>query len=272
MAALRLSWYKFKHHYMDFIKVLLGILIFEGLIIYIQKKEFLITFENTRMTLFLLLFSSSLLILVQNSIYISKERAILNRDFFSTLNRWTFVLASLVFHTLFALVETLVFVSGFHYFSDLFDKTLETKGQTLGNFSIEIGVTVFLVFLCAHFMALLVSSLVGSNDNTSVVLSVILGIMQFSLSGTVLQLPKGIDGITSLIFLSYGHKAMGMTNQLATIKSAMAKFQVPLPKSQLNMFEASSSAMISHWTSLLGHASIYGLLFLLVLVYKKEKS
>ena len=24
-AALRLSWYKFKHHYMDFVKVLLGI-------------------------------------------------------------------------------------------------------------------------------------------------------------------------------------------------------------------------------------------------------
>ncbi|MDY4761353.1 ABC transporter permease [Streptococcus thoraltensis] len=272
MAALRLSWYKFKHHYMDFIKVLFGILIFEGLIIYIQKKEFLTTFENTRMTLFLLLFSSSLLILVQNSIYISKERAILNRDFFSTLNRWAFVLASLVFHTLFALVETMVFVSGFHWFSELFDKTLETKGQVLGNFSVEIGITVFLVFICAHFMALLISSLVGSNDNTSVILSVILGIMQFSLSGTVLQLPKGISGITSFIFLSYGHKAMGMTNHLATIKSAMAKFQVPLPKSQLELFEASSSAMISHWTSLLGHAFIHALLFLLVLTYKKEKS
>jgi len=73
-AALRLSWYKFKHHYMDFVKVLLGIVAFEGLILYIQDKGFLKDFETTRMTLFLLLFSTSLLIVVQNSIYISKER------------------------------------------------------------------------------------------------------------------------------------------------------------------------------------------------------
>lgn len=61
-AALRLSWYKFKHHYMDFVKVLLGIVAFEGLILYIQDKGFLKDFETTRMTLFLLLFSTSLLI------------------------------------------------------------------------------------------------------------------------------------------------------------------------------------------------------------------
>ena len=89
-AALRLSWYKFKHHYMDFVKVLLGIVAFEGLILYIQDKGFLKDFETTRMTLFLLLFSTSLLIVVQNSIYISKERSVLNRDFFSGLSRSAF--------------------------------------------------------------------------------------------------------------------------------------------------------------------------------------
>ena len=46
-AALRLSWYKFKHHYMDFVKVLLGIVAFEGLILYIQDKGFLKYFETT---------------------------------------------------------------------------------------------------------------------------------------------------------------------------------------------------------------------------------
>ena len=96
-AALRLSWYKFKHHYMDFVKVLLGIVAFEGLILYIQDKGFLKDFETTRMTLFLLLFSTSLLIVVQNSIYISKERSVLNRDFFSGLSRSAFALASMGF-------------------------------------------------------------------------------------------------------------------------------------------------------------------------------
>ena len=41
---------------MDFVKVLLGIVAFEGLILYIQDKGFLKDFETTRMTLFLLLF------------------------------------------------------------------------------------------------------------------------------------------------------------------------------------------------------------------------
>ena len=72
-AALRLSWYKFKHHYMDFVKVLLGIVAFEGLILYNPRQGILKDFETTRMTLFLLLFSTSLLIVVQNSIYISKN-------------------------------------------------------------------------------------------------------------------------------------------------------------------------------------------------------
>ena len=108
-AALRLSWYKFKHHYMDFVKVLLGIVAFEGLILYIQDKGFLKDFETTRMTLFLLLFSTSLLIVVQNSIYISKERSVLNRDFFSGLSRSAFALASMGIHAFFAVFETIVF-------------------------------------------------------------------------------------------------------------------------------------------------------------------
>ncbi len=45
-AALRLSWYKFKHHYMDFVKVLLGIVAFEGLILYIPRQGIFERFRN----------------------------------------------------------------------------------------------------------------------------------------------------------------------------------------------------------------------------------
>ena len=124
-AALRLSWYKFKHHYMDFVKVLLGIIAFEGLILYIQDKGFLKDFETTRMTLFLLLFSTSLLIVVQNSIYISKERSVLNRDFFSGLSRSAFAIASMGIHAFFAVLETIVFILSYSIFSKYFDRFLK---------------------------------------------------------------------------------------------------------------------------------------------------
>ena len=124
-AALRLSWYKFKHHYMDFVKVLLGIVAFEGLILYIQDKGFLKDFETTRMTLFLLLFSTSLLIVVQNSIYISKERSVLNRDFFSGLSRSAFALASMGIHAFFAVLETIVFILSYSVFSKFFERNFQ---------------------------------------------------------------------------------------------------------------------------------------------------
>ena len=125
-AALRLSWYKFKHHYMDFVKVLLGIVAFEGLILYIQDKGFLKDFETTRMTLFLLLFSTSLLIVVQNSIYISKERSVLNRDFFSGLSRSAFALASMGIHAFFAVLETIVFILSYSVLVSSLTKNFQT--------------------------------------------------------------------------------------------------------------------------------------------------
>ncbi|MFR1099010.1 MAG: serine/threonine protein kinase, partial [Streptococcus thermophilus] len=148
--ALRLSWYKFKHHYMDFVKVLLGIIAFEGLILYIQDKGFLKDFETTRMTLFLLLFSTSLLIVVQNSIYISKERSVLNRDFFSGLSRSAFAIASMGIHAFFAVLETIVFILSYSVFSKFFDKEFQTL---VIFFFLPLGgwITVLLVFLASHF-------------------------------------------------------------------------------------------------------------------------
>lgn len=174
-AALRLSWYKFKHHYMDFVKVLLGIVAFEDLILYIQDKGFLKDFETTRMTFFLLLFSTSLLIVVQNSIYISKERSVLNRDFFSGLSRSAFALASMGIHAFFAVLETIVFILSYSVFSKFFDKEFPDAGNIFGSYRWEVGITVLLVFLASHFIALFISALVGKSEITSVILAVVVG-------------------------------------------------------------------------------------------------
>ena len=142
-AALRLSWYKFKHHYMDFVKVLLGIIAFEGLILYIQDKGFLKDFETTRMTLF----STSLLIVVQNSIYISKERSVLNRDFFSGLSRSAFAIASMGIHTFFAVLETIVFILSYSIFSKYFDKEFPDAGHIFSSYRWEVGITGAKIYL-----------------------------------------------------------------------------------------------------------------------------
>lgn len=270
MASLRLNWYKFKHSYLDFIKVLVGIILFEGLIMFIQDKGFLENFETTRMTLFLLLFSSSLLILVQNSIYISKERDILNRDFFSGLRRGEYALVTLAMNAIFAMIETFVFVIGLQFFSQLFDKDLENKGILLAHYGTEVAMTVFLVFVCSHFIALAISAVVGKSEITSVILAVILGIMQFSLSGTILKLPKSVEWLDKGIYLGYGHKLFGMTNHLKNLPSAMADFHITIEKSQLKQFDASKALVGQDWSILALHALIYALLFIIILKYKKE--
>lgn len=270
MASLKLTLYKLKHQYLDFLKVLICILLFEGMVLFIQKKDFLKFFESTRMTFFLLLFATSLLILVQNSIYISKEYKILQRDFFSAINRIPFGVSSLALAIFYAIVESTVFLYGYRYFTHLFDKTLEKKGFFLNSFDNELLITVILVFICSHFVALFISSLVGGSEITSVILSVVVGICQFSLAGTILQLPKEIKPVTKMIYLSYGHKLFGATNRLADLPSAMHKFQIPIEKSQLKQFQLSKSDILSDWKILFGHCLVYAILFLIVLKYRKE--
>ena len=262
-AALRLSWYKFKHHYMDFVKVLLGIIAFEGLILYIQDKGFLKDFETTRMTLFLLLFSTSLLIVVQNSIYISKERSVLNRDFFSGLSRSAFAIASMGIHAFFAVLETIVFILSYSIFSKYFDKEFPDAGHIFSSYRWEVGITVLLVFLASHFIALFISALVGKSEITSVILAVVVGIMQFSL-------PKAIDWVQKFIYLGYGHKLFGISSDLSDLPSSLAKYGVPVSKSQLEAFQGSTGDFRGQWWALVLHCLVYALLFFVTL-QKKEK-
>ncbi|MGV3240823.1 serine/threonine protein kinase, partial [Streptococcus hyovaginalis] len=77
---------------------------------------------------------------------------------------------------------------------------------------------------------------VGASDITSVILAVLVGIMQFSLAGTVLQFPTAIRGISTAVFLSYGPKVFGMSNDLADHPSAMSHFPFPIPKSPMEPF------------------------------------
>ena len=269
-AALRLSWYKFKHHYMDFVKVLLGIVAFEGLILYIQDKGFLKDFETTRMTLFLLLFSTSLLIVVQNSIYISKERSVLNRDFFSGLSRSAFALASMGIHAFFAVLETIVFILSYSVFSKFFDKEFPDAGHIFGSYRWEVGITVLLVFLASHFIALFISALVGKSEITSVILAVVVGIMQFRCRELSCLCQKPLIGYKNLSILVMATSFFGISSDLSDLPSSLAKYGVPVPKSQLEAFQGSTGEFWGQWRALILHCLVYALLFFVTL-QKKEK-
>ena len=269
-AALRLSWYKFKHHYMDFVKVLLGIVAFEGLILYIQDKGFLKDFETTRMTLFLLLFSTSLLIVVQNSIYISKERSVLNRDFFSGLSRSTFALL------VWGFTPSLLFWKplSLSYLTLSLVSSLTRNFQTLviifGSYRWEVGITVLLVFLASHFIALFISALVGKSEITSVILAVVVGIMHFRCRELSCLCQKPLIGYKNLSNLGYGHKLFGISSDLSDLPSSLAKYGVPVPKSQLEAFQGSTGKFWGQWWALVLHCLVYALLFFVTL-QKKEK-
>lgn len=98
-----------------------------------------------------------------------------------------------------------------------------------------------------------------------------MGIAQFSLSGTILQLPKSIEKVQDFIFLGYGHKIFGASNDLRNIPGMMAKYHVPIQKSALKHFQLSQGDMKQDFLILFAHALVYGLLFCLVLRFKKEK-
>ena len=129
---------------------------------------------------------------------------------------------------------------------------------------------MLLVFLASHFIALFISALVGKSEITSVILAVVVGIMQFSLSGTILSLPKAIDWVQKFIYLGYGHKLFGISSDLSDLPSSLAKYGVPVPKSQLEAFQGSTGEFWGQCWTLVLHCLVYALLFFVTL-QKKEK-
>ena len=112
-------------------------------------------------------------------------------------------------HAFFAVLETIVFILSYSVFSKFFDKEFPDAGHIFGSYRWEVGITVLLVFLASHFIALFISALVGKSEITSVILAVVVGIMQFSLSGTILSLPKAIDWVQKLSILVMATSFLG---------------------------------------------------------------
>ena len=94
--------------------------------------------------------------------------------------------------------------------------------------------------------------------------------MQFSLSGTILSLPKAIDWVQKFIYLGYGHKLFGISSDLSDLPSSLAKYGVPVSKSQLEAFQGSTGDFRGQWWALVLHCLVYALLFFVTL-QKKEK-
>ena len=154
--------------------------------------------------------------------------------------------------------------------SKYFDKEFPDAGHIFSSYRWEVGITVLLVFLASHFIALFISALVGKSEITSVILAVVVGIMQFSLSGTILSLPKAIDWVQKFIYLGYGHKLFGISSDLSDLPSSLAKYGVPVSKSQLEAFQGSTGDFWGQWWALVLHCLVYALLFFVTL-QKKEK-
>ena len=164
-------------------------------------------------------------------------------------------------HAFFAVLETIVFILSYSVFSKFFDKEFPDAGHILVPYRWEVGITVLLVFLASHFIALFISALVGKSEITSVILTVVVGIMQFSLSGTILSLPKAIDWVQKFIYLGYGHKLLGFLVICPDLPSSLAKYRVPVPKSQLEAFQGSTGEFWGQWWALVLHCLVYALLF-----------
>ena len=173
-------------------------------------------------------------------------------------------------HAFFAVLETIVFILSYSVFSKFFDKEFPRRWSyfwflPLGSWDYSASGFLGFAFHCPF-----ISALVGKSEITSVILAVVVGIMQFSLSGTILSLPKAIDWVQKFIYLGYGHKLFGISSDLSDLPSSLAKYRVPVPKSQLEAFQGSTGEFWGQWWALVLHCLVYALLFFVTL-QKKEK-
>lgn len=212
----------------------------------------------------MMLFSTSLLILINSCLTISKERRILERDFESGLSRLHYVFFLLLFNAIYAMIETFFFFGSLVLSSRFFNVDIPKADIR------QILVTILLMFISVHFLGLFISSICGESSSSSVIYSGIVGIGQFVLSGTIIELPDSIETLSNLTFLSFAHKNIMGIFDIGQLPSALESFQVIIPKEELDLFKSSTSVLIKNEGYLLLHLVLYLSLFAISIQFYKN--
>jgi len=211
--------------YMNDWKVIPMAAVIAALVAYVVGKNMFITQEGTIMASLALS-----CVCIWNGCFnsiqvVCRERDIVKREHRDGMHVSSYITAHMIYQAFLCLLQSIVTVQ----VCRLAGMQFPTEGIILGSFSIEFGVTVFLITYASDMMALVISSTVRTTTAAMTVMPFLL-IFELLFSGSMFGLTGTAEKMTNLSIAKWGINCMCAeadynSLQMVSVWNQMAKFE-----------------------------------------------
>lgn len=186
------------------VNMLLAALVISVLAGYVIRSNMFSVFENAKSGFFILTCCALWMGLFDSILCICDRRAVLERDKASGLNPVTFILATVVYQAVHALLQTLVMCIA----TWLLIEWPANTAPLVAPAGVEYFFTVFLIVFAAQMLGLAVSALMKSNDKALTCAPFLL-IYELIMSETLFGLPDWLEPLRNTTIVQWGMDALG---------------------------------------------------------------
>jgi hypothetical protein len=134
---------------------------------------------------------------------ICKERSIIKREHRTGLHISAYVMAHMIYQAVICMIQVVITITIFWIFGVYFPDT----GLITGFFTVDLGISMFLMTYAADTLALL-ASCISHTTTTAMTIMPFLLIFQLVFSGGFFSIPKSAEPITNLTVAKWGLTAL----------------------------------------------------------------
>ena len=180
----------------------------------IVTNEIFYSYEETKSILFSISTSAVWLGLLNSIQEVCKERVILEKEYMADLKLSSYLISKVVYLSLLALIQSFLLITSFRLFVDV-----PSDGIIWGWYPESIFI-IFLTIMSASSIGLVVSSL-SKDSSVAMTYAPLLLVPQLLFSGMLFPLDGLVDIISNFILCRFSVEALGTTNDLNSLVSAI---------------------------------------------------
>lgn len=217
--------------------MLISALVISVVAAYVIRYDMFGTYENAKIGFFIIVCCAMWMGLFDSILCICDHRAVLERDKFSGLKPVPFILATMVFQALRAVVQALVMLAATMLIIDW----PQNAAPLVMAAPLEYFLTLFLVTFAAQMLGLAVSALMKTSEG-ALTFAPFLLIYELIMSETIFGLPQWLEPLRNTTIVRWGMDALGTTYNIDALPwKAEGKIQELLDQAAANIGEWVSS-------------------------------
>ena len=224
---------------------------------------------------------------------VCKERSIIKREHRAGLHITSYIASHMIYQAVICLLQVIISIAVFKIFGMYFPE----KGLLTGNFTLDLGISMFLVTYAADMLALMVSCFAHTTTTAMTIMPFVL-VVQLVFAGGVFPLERPMSKVISKFTVSNwginavniaadynSQKSIALTAAIDTMKDSSDELMVKIEnvlsikevedklqtytaeKLQVKEFEYTKANLLKSWGILAGFAAVYVLIGLILLEF-----